>query len=294
MPIPLLPNDSTPAMLPALSCQPDTGGTSDTAPWKTSGEEPATEGPLSLQPRTLRESISELPPGLSAHPVPYTFRTDDIVAGILLAGCFLMAFFLSRSWPRLRLYLKDFLYARTDGETAGEHTETEAGGQALVIALACFAGGILHYDYMQAARPEITDAVAPHVLIAADTLLCLLLILGKTAVYAAVNGIFFSAAKRRAWHESYMTSLTLLAALIVPLTLPVVFFDTDFIQLQISLLAAYAAVKFLLFLRCYRIFFGYPLGHVHIILYFCALEIAPALILWRTMFWTNTILTTDA
>lgn len=257
----------------------------EAAPWAGFTKLQAPDSLTAQLPPGWQEQLALQPPGLTAHPVPYALRTDDLVVGILLAGCFIMAFFTARSWPQLHLSIKNFLYRQAGSErTDGERTGTEAGGQAFIVALTCFAGGILCHDYLQTYRPERAANLPPHLLIAAITLLGLLVTAGKIAAYAAINSLFFPAAKRRKWREAYTTSLILLGLTVVPLTLPAVFLNTSHLQLLPAVPAAYATIKILLFVRCFRIFFRYPLGYVHIILYFCALEIAPILILWRTIF----------
>ena len=51
-------------------------------------------------------------------------------------------------------------------------------------------------------------------------------------------------------------------------------------------------LKSLLLYKSYQIFFSYKLGGVHLILYFCTLEVIPLLVLWRVILFANNYLVT--
>jgi hypothetical protein len=70
---------------------------------------------------------------------------------------------------------------------------------------------------------------------------------------------------------------------ILPLTLLVIYFDLDYSTLRILFVCILATVKTLLFYKCFQIFFDYKFGSVHLFLYFCALEILPLLVLWKSL-----------
>ena len=69
----------------------------------------------------------------------------------------------------------------------------------------------------------------------------------------------------------------------IVLVLLVVYFDLDFALAQTSFLFTFLFIETLLAYKCFCIFFGYAFGWVHLILYFCTLEIAPLVILWRSL-----------
>ena len=48
--------------------------------------------------------------------------------------------------------------------------------------------------------------------------------------------------------------------------------------------------KILLFYKCIRNFFSYLHGFLHLILYFCTLEIIPDLLLWKGIEYVNKVL----
>ena len=74
-----------------------------------------------------------------------------------------------------------------------------------------------------------------------------------------------------------------LGILILPLLLVVIYFDISS-QAALFLLAfPLVLTKICLFWKCFSNFFEKIYGSFHLILYFCALEIQPDLILWKGM-----------
>ena len=92
--------------------------------------------------------------------------------------------------------------------------------------------------------------------------------------------MFFDAAHRRLWNDTYFVSILLIGVILLPLTLLVVFFDLPFSQALSAYVLLMAFVKILLLYKANRIFFSSFSGSLHVILYFCALEIAPLLFAW--------------
>ncbi len=256
-------------------------------------EDTATHRPgTSFKALALKDCIPPQAPGLTGRLLPHTFRTDDYITGVLLLGCFMMVWIITRSWHSLRGYLKNFFRVTAESGTATERTNAEAGGHFFIILLTCFAAGLLYYDHVQIRYPDMAAVVSPYALLGCNILVCLLYIFLKMAAYASVNNIFFQPAQNREWHETYVMSLLALGACLLPLTLLVVFFDLGYGKLRFIFIFVFVSIKILLFYKCFRIFFRYRLGCFHLILYFCALEIVPTLALWRTLFRANVYLIT--
>ena len=95
--------------------------------------------------------------------------------------------------------------------------------------------------------------------------------------------MFFDAASNRRWNDAANLGILATGIFLFPLVLLVVYFDLDFALTRILFLLAFLFIEILLAYMCFCIFFGYAFGWVHLILYFCTLEIAPLIILWRSL-----------
>jgi putative membrane protein len=82
------------------------------------------------------------------------------------------------------------------------------------------------------------------------------------------------------WNDTYFVSILSVGVVLLPLALLVVFFDLPFVQALTAYVLLMAFVKILLLYKAYRIFFSSFSGSLHVILYFCALEIVPLLFAW--------------
>ncbi len=87
-------------------------------------------------------------------------------------------------------------------------------------------------------------------------------------------------------------SLLVLTLGMLPLALLVVFFDLERNIVQPAFIALLMLSKSLVAYRCARIFFDSGRLGLHLFLYFCTLEIAPLIFLWRVLLFVNHHLTT--
>lgn len=232
------------------------------------------------------------PTGIAGDPIPYQFKNDNIVTIILLASFFLVVWVISRSRHFLQEQIKDFFYQRQRQNLFAERTQNELRGQVFLIFQTCFVLGLLFFDFTQERQTEVFNQVSPYRILGMSVGICGLYYLLKSGMYAIINNIFFSRQQIDVWNNSYMLCVLGLGITLLPLTLLVVYFDLGFAQLANLFFLILVTDKALLFYKCYRIFFNYPLGWVHLFLYFCTLEIAPLLMLLRALIYANSFLLT--
>ena len=239
----------------------------------------------------LADSLRKAPPshrsmtvdGVAGDPVIYRLRHDDIVTSTLLVSFVLMMWVVAASWKFLRDMVKDFFYHRIRPNLFADRVDTELRGRFFLVAQTCFLQGILFVDYVQDVLPEMFDRASPYVLLSVGTTVVGGYYLSKLCFYNFVNSVFFDAARRRLWNDTYFVSILLIGVILLPLTLLVVFFDLPFSQALTAYVLLMAFVKILLLYKANRIFFSSLSGSLHVILYFCALEIAPLLFTWRLL-----------
>ncbi|MCI6145070.1 MAG: DUF4271 domain-containing protein [Bacteroidales bacterium] len=222
--------------------------------------------------------------GVNGNPIPVTLRTDDgIVSAIVV--CFVMAMaLLARSRYYLSRSFKSFLGYSLSAREKAERTNIDTFGVMALVLMAGFSLSLMlvnHFGH----SPVITRWAWPvTALLAAATGLYLLLVLIKMGVYGLVNSVLFSRAQRSEWTDSYLLSLALQGLALFPVALLVVFFDLEGESAIWAFFCAFGITKLLLLCRCYRTFFAADGGLVHLFLYFCTLEIVPALFVWRVLF----------
>ena len=131
--------------------------------------------------------------------------------------------------------------------------------------------------------PELFEGISPYLLLSISTLIILGYYGAKIVLYRWVNKVFFASDSNQAWNNYYLVSILTMGALLLPLTLLVVFFDLSYREAIIAYILLLSIIKMLLLYKCYRTFFKGVVGYLHIILYFCALEIVPYILLGGTL-----------
>lgn len=232
------------------------------------------------------------PTGIAGDPVPYQFRTDSIVTIILMLSFFLMVKVISGSRHYLHQQIKDFFHQRQRENLFAQRTQTEMRGQVFLVFQMCITLGVLFFDYTQEYQAEVFNQISPYKILGVSVGLCVLYFMLKTGGYAIINSIFFSRRQNEQWTESYLLCTLGLGLALLPLSLLVVYFDLSLTNMAITFICLLIVDKILLFYKCYRIFFNYTFGWVHLFLYFCTLEIVPIFILFRAVTYANNYLLT--
>ena len=222
----------------------------------------------------------ELPsrlPGMPGDPVPYTMRGDDILVCLILL-CFITTIgIFARSRHAILHQLKNFLYVpSTDyakADVPGGIVLAILNAQNSLLAAITWYFYSIHYiasDYL---------LNAPYSLIVIYFGVFVAYFLMKTVIYNLVNNVFFDSKKSEhaVWLFPFITALEGIA-----------FFPAIILQayagLSIETVVYYAIfililAKLMTFYKCWVIFFRQTSVFLQIILYFCALEIIPLLIL---------------
>lgn len=224
--------------------------------------------------------------GMPGDPMPYRLRTDDFVTSSLLLSFFLMVFVITRSSRILLRQIKDIFYTHTN-DASSFNTDTELRGQLFLIFQTCFLLAILFFDYTQEQMVDVFNQISPYKLLGLDVGICIAYYGLKIGLYSFVNWVFFSRKQNIEWLETLYLTILGLGVFMLPVALLVVYFDLSLYAMSILLISTLFLLKILLFQKCYRIFFSYRYGSLHLILYFCTLEMLPLLALWRALVYAN-------
>ncbi len=232
------------------------------------------------------------PKGMAGDPVPYQFRTDSVVTSLIMLSFFCMVWVISRSRRYLQLQLKQFFRQRQRENLFVERTQTEMRGQVSLIFQTCFLLGVLFFDFTQENQTQVFNLVSPYLLLGTSVGICCIYYLLKISLYSFINNVFFTARQRAQWTQAYLLSVLGLGVMLLPVTLLVVYFDLSYENMYVCVLILLILDKLLLIYKSFTIFFGYTFGWVHLILYFCTLEIVPLLMLFRIIAYVNNLLMT--
>lgn len=233
---------------------------------------------------------SEFAPGMDGLALPYSPRTDDGLAVILLGCFFVSAYVLARSKKFLSQQVKDFLLHRERTSIFAATTAADMRYLLLLVIQTCVLGGICLFNYFNDVRPLLMERVSPHLLLGVYVAVCLLYLCLKWMLYSFLGWVFFDKTKTDVWLESYSTLLYYLGFSLFPFVLFLVYFDLNVAFLVSIGLGLVIFTKILMFYKWLKLFSSNIYGVLLLILYFCALEIVPCLILYRGIIWLNNVL----
>lgn len=224
---------------------------------------------------------------MNGEPIPYMLRADWIITCIMLL-CFLLGTFVLKDGKRYLLFrFKKLFWSTRQNNQAEIITSAYFQHSVILTSITCILGGLCLYDYFVDQTPLLFTHVPHGVVLGTYILIAILFVLLKYALYSFINWIFFDAERNKQWTETYFDVLILGGLLLFPVVLLIIYFDLNFATTKVFILFILIFAKFLLFCKCIRNFFRQIHGIVHFILYFCALELTPTLLLWEGVGYTN-------
>lgn len=227
--------------------------------------------------------------GVSGVLAPYAVSNDNVIAATLL-GCFVMAmvaFSLSRNF--IERQIKSFFRVSRSKELAIE-TNEEMRFQTILIAQTSLLGSILYYLFVRDLGGGRLSNDTQLGAIGCFFGVFVAYFLFKYLVYGFVNWVFFDRKNNGQWRRTQVFLSSLEGVLLFPIVLLLVYFSLSLHAALIYTLIVMLCVKMLSFYKSYSIFFKRMGASLQIILYFCALELMPLMVLWGVLFITDNYL----
>ena len=217
--------------------------------------------------------------GMKGEPMPYKMESDEVIVGSLILSFVLILFALQRGSHSLALYLKGAVTLRRRTNSFEEKVSASSVSTfALCLSTILSSGVCVYRNY---AIPHVEVEGASILVFSIYTMAIGLLIQGKFLLYRFVNWVFFSREKNEEWRQIYWGLIAAVAVILFPSVLYAVFLDSEIQISDYLLIMILVIVKMLLFYKLIGNFFSHFYGIIHLILYFCALEIIPDLLLWK-------------
>lgn len=223
-------------------------------------------------------------------PFSYLPRTDDFIALILLVCFFFTAFMLSRTKKNLLLQMKGLFSTRERISIFAANTNIDIRFLLLMLLQTCIFGGLFIFNFFNDISPILMELVSPTLLIGVYTASCILYLLFKWLLYLLLGWVFFDKIKTNLWVQSYFTLVYSFGFVLFPFVLLLIYFDLEMVYLVIFGLILLFFVKILMFYKWLKLFFNNLGGLLLLILYFCALEIIPCLLMYRGLIELNNLL----
>lgn len=250
---------------------------------------PAKADSDSLQLADLH-AVQEVDSGFEGTPISYSPRTDDAIALTLLVCFFLSSIALARGKKFLSQQVKDFVLHRERTSIFDSSTAADVRYLLVLVLQTCVLSGITFLNYFHDTSPTLMNQVSPLLLLGIYVGFCLAYFLLKWLIYMFLGWTFFDKNKTNIWLESYSALIYYVGFALFPFVLFLVYFDLSLTNLVIIGSIILIFTKILMFYKWIKLFFHQFSGLFLLILYFCALEIVPCLLLYQGMIQMNNIL----
>ena len=235
-------------------------------------------------------AVQEVDSGFEGTPISYSPRTDDAIALTLLACFFLSSIALARGKKFLSQQVKDFVLHRERTSIFDSSTAADVRYLLVLVLQTCVLSGITFLNYFHDTCPALMNQVSPLLLLGIYVGFCLAYFLLKWLIYMFLGWTFFDKNKTNIWLESYSALIYYVGFALFPFILFLVYFDLSLTNLVIIGSIILIFTKILMFYKWIKLFFHQFSGLFLLILYFCALEIVPCLLLYQGMIRMNNIL----
>ena len=235
----------------------------------------------SLSQYVPQDSMAEVPviSGMKGEPMPYKMESDEAIVGAIAVSFVLILLALQRGSKSVFLYLKEAVTLRTRSSFFEEKVTLSSVSSAALCFSTILSSSICLYRYY--ATPSMSEEVNHLLILIVYIIAFAMLIIGKYLLYNFVNWVFFNKEKNKLWKQSYWALIAAAGVVLFPSVLYTVFLDSEIQISDYLLLMILAIFKILLFYKLIGNFFAHFYGVSHLILYFCALEIIPDLLLWK-------------
>ena len=235
-------------------------------------------------------AVQEVDSGFEGTPISYSPRTDDAIGLTLLACFFLSSIALARGKKFLSQQVKDFVLHRERTSIFDSSTAADVRYLLVLVLQTCVLSGITFLNYFHDTCPALMDHVSSLLLLGIYVGFCLAYFLLKWLLYMFLGWTFFDKNKTNVWLESYSALIYYVGFALFPFVLFLVYFDLSLTNLVIIGSIILIFTKILMFYKWIKLFFHQFSGLFLLILYFCALEIVPCLLLYQGMIQMNNIL----
>jgi len=235
-------------------------------------------------------SLGHQPSGFDGISMPYRLRTDDGITGLMLL-CFILTAYVFANGRKAIIEQAKNLFSRKDTtDFLGRSTASELRHRIMLRFQTCILLGIFTFNYFHDYNPSSFDQKSIYCVLGIYIGICIVFYSLKRIIYGFLGWVFFDKNTTSAWLESYSTIINYLGICFFPLVLLMVYFN---LSASIILIIGFILVifaKLLMFYKWLKFFFNNLHGLLYLIVYFCALEILPCILLVQGIIQTNIIL----
>ena len=238
--------------------------------------------------------VMELPEPSTAQPFARSPLHDTPSMALLLAGLLAVAFRYHTGYKYIENFFHYMFSTRRRENLFEDHTFNETSILAALVANTCITQGFLIYFAVQqlcpALAPSLQSSVFVH--ISAYCGLALGFYAVQWMVYKVIGYTFSDKVGSKLWLDGFKSTQSLLGLLLLPVLIIVMLYPSHGKMLLAIAAALYLIARLIFIYKGFRIFYGNLSSILYFILYLCAVEIVPLVIMAGVTYWISGILQT--
>lgn len=217
--------------------------------------------------------------GYVGMPIPYRINDDSIIASCIILCFVILTWITASSWRYVRIWLQDFFVNRERPNLFVKPEDTSLNGRHFVSLLPCLTLAVLLVDVINQFMPTLLVRYWPYTVLLASIALLAIYFTLTTMLRQLVDHLFLDPQRIRKWHDNYRLSDLMQSILLIILTLVSIYHGIAPRDTLIMLAVIFLIIKIPLLYKCYTTFFDTRIRYINTFLYFCALEVAPVLVM---------------
>ena len=148
------------------------------------------------------------------------------------------------------------------------------------ISVLCLT--LIFFDDMASLHGFDTALGVPYWIFAVGYVVCMLIVYAKALLYGIVNWVFFSHEESKRWMNGYFLVTSLTAVPLYLATLLYLFYPDSRNVVTVCVIFTIILYELLLLYKLFVNFKTKEYGYLPLFLYFCSVELMPAIVIWRT------------
>ena len=232
-------------------------------------------------------AVMEVPAAGKALPFARSPLHDTPSMSLLLAGLLAVALCYHTGYKYIENFFHYMFSTRRRENLFEDHTVNETSIQVALIANTCIVVGFLIYLAVLLLQPAMAGAlqanVFPHV--AAFCGLAALFYGVQWLVYKALGYTFLDKEGTKLWLDGFKATQSLLGLVLFPVLMLVMCYPSHGKVLIMVGGLLYLVIRLIFITKGYRIFYNNITSVFYFILYLCAVEIVPLVLLVKVTIW---------
>ena len=236
-------------------------------------------------------AVMEVPAAGSALPFVRSPLHDTPSMLLLLAGLIAVALCYHTGYKYIENFFHYMFSTRRRENLFEDHTVNETSILAALIANTCIVEGFLVYLAVQLLRPDLSASLQGNVFlhIGAYCLLAAGFYAVQWLIYKVIGYTFSDRESTRLWLDGFKSSQSLLGLLLLPVLVLLLVFTSSGKMLLVVAALLYLVARLIFIYKGFRIFYSNLSSCVYFILYLCAVEIVPLVIMTGITIWISGI-----